>query len=108
MCTKLREGNLKGERTMIRKQVFVTGYIRKVTAQGLYEFVTYDNIDAMFCDISKIYCFDDYDDTYEIVDIFVNGRRVEYVGWLPGLHFEYIFVDNRELAWEGWFDHWEH
>ena len=90
------------------KQMFRTGYIRKDTNQDLYEFIAHDNINEMFCAISKIYCFDDYDDTYEIVDIFVNGHRVEYVGWQPGMHFEYRFVDSGELAWEGWFEHWDH
>lgn len=90
------------------KQIFETGYIRKVTNQDLYEFIAHDNINEMFCEISKIYCFNDYDDTYEIVDIFVKGHRVKYVGWQPAMHFEYRLVDNRELAWEGWFEHWDH
>lgn len=90
------------------KQFFETGYIRKVTRQDLYEFVTCDNIDEMFCSISKIYCFDDCDDTYEIIDIFYNGFRVEYVGWQPEMHFEYRIVGTREVVWEGWFPNWEH
>jgi hypothetical protein len=92
----------------MNRQIFETGYIRKVTNQDLYEFITHDNIDRMFCEISKIYCFDDIDDTYQVIDIFVNGHRVEYDGWLPAMHYVYRLVDNREIAWEGWFENWEH
>ena len=60
------------------KQFFETGYIRKVADQDLYEFIACDNIDEMFCSISNIYCFDDIDDTYQIIDIFCKGFRVEY------------------------------
>lgn len=90
------------------KQFFETGYIRKVTDQDLYEFVACDNIDEMFCSISKIYCFDDIDDTYQIIDIFCNGFRVEYVGWQPAMHYEYKIVGTDETVWEGWFEQWEH
>ncbi len=87
---------------------FETGYIRKVTRQDLYEFVAYDNIDAMFNDISRIYCFDDLDDTYQVIAIFCKGFKVEYVGWQPAMHFEYRIVDDGELVWEGWFEQWDH
>lgn len=90
------------------KQIFVTGFTRKNTTQDMYEFVTFDTIDEMFTAISKIYCFDDCDSTYEVVNIFYHGHEVEYVGWQSGMHFEYRFKENNELAWEGWFERWEH
>ena len=90
------------------KQAFETGYIRKVRDQDLYEFIAFDNINEMFCNISKIYCFDDIDDTYVVIDIFCKGHRVEYVGWRPGMLFEYRLVETGEIAWQGWFEHWDH
>ena len=90
------------------KQCFETGYIRKVTNQDLYEFVACDSVDEMFCAISKIYCFDDIDNTYEVVAIFCKGFKVEYVGWQPAMHYEYKIVGTNTTVWEGWFENWEH
>ena len=90
------------------KQFFETGYIRRVTDQDLYEFIAFDDVNEMFRSISKIYCFSDIDDTYEIVDIFCKGFKAYYVGWQPDMHFEYKIVATKETVWEGWFDHWDH
>lgn len=90
------------------KQTFDTGYIRRDTNDNTFEFITFESTCDMFRSISKIICFDDLDDTYEVVDIFCEGRKVKYVGWQPAMHFEYRFTDNNELAWEGWFEHWDH
>ena len=90
------------------KHTFDTGYIRKDTNDGTYEFIVCGNVNEMFCSISKILCFDDIDDTYEVHEIFLDGKKVKYVGWRPNIHFEYRFTDNNELAWEGWFEHWDH
>ena len=90
------------------KQTFDTGYIRKSTDQDLIEFVTFDNANDVFRSISNIYAFSDCYEQYQILDIFYEGRKVKYVGWQPDMHFEYRFTDNNELAWEGWFEHWDH
>lgn len=92
----------------MKKQYFQSGYIRKDIYQDSYEFLTADTIDEIFTCISRILCYSDCDDTFRIVDIFCHGKKVEYVGWQPDMHFEFRYVDNNELAWEGWFPNWEH
>ena len=90
------------------KQSFETGYVLFNTKNSTYEFITCNSIDSMFTAISKIHCFNDIDETFEVSEIFLDGKKVEYIGWQEGMHFEYRFIETDELAWEGWFDEWEH
>lgn len=90
------------------RKTFEFGFIRQDINYNSFEFVVCDTIDEMFTAISKIYCFDDCDDTYRVCKIIAWGKEVEYVGWQPDMHYEFRFVENKELAWEGWFPNWEH
>ena len=90
------------------KTKFDTGYVCYDTNDQTFEFITCETANEMFCSISKIICFDDLDDTFEVHEIFYNGKKVEYAGWQPGMHFEYRFTETNETAWEGWFEHWDH
>ena len=90
------------------RTVYDFGYIRKDINQETYDIVTTDSIDELFEGVSKIYCFADCDNTYQVCVIYAWGKEVKYIGWQPDMHFEYRFVENNELAWEGWFEQWEH
>lgn len=57
---------------------------------------------------SQLYCFDDIDDTYSITEIVCGGRRLEYVGWQPGMLFEFRYVDTKEIIYSAEFPNWEH
>ena len=71
---------------------------------------TYDNEhkDAMMRDVSKVICFSDCDDIVEVLHIVYNGREVEYVGWQPGMKYEYKFVATGDVAWCSWYPEWDH
>jgi hypothetical protein len=84
------------------------GFLRQDLNDNSFEFIVGDTIDGMFTEISKYRCFADYDDSFRIIKIIAWGKEVEYVGWQPDMHYEYRFVENKELAWEGWFPQWEH
>ena len=93
---------------MPKRITYDFGFIRKDTTDNTFEFVACDTIDEMFTLISKHYCFSDCDDTYEVCEIFAYGKRVEYTGWMPGMNFEYRFVETGEVVWKGCFPHWDH
>lgn len=68
----------------------------------------FDNENALFCYCSRIYCFDDFDDTRRITRIVCRGRECYYVGWRPMMEFTYRYSDTHAHAWTGYFDNWEH
>lgn len=90
------------------RKTFDFGFIRKDNNDNSFEIVVCESIDEMFTTISKIYCFGDCDDTFTVCEIYAWGKKVEYVGWQPGMHYEYRFTETGEAAWEGHFPHWEH
>ena len=73
----------------------------------VYTFPT-DEADTMMRDVSKVICFADCDDTYEVIKIVYHGREVEYGGWCPGMLMQYYFEATGNLAWEESFPQWDH
>lgn len=67
-----------------------------------------EDSDKMMRDVSKIICFSDCDDTFEVVKIIFNGREVEYVGWMPLMRYRYRYVATGDIAWEQSFMQWDH
>lgn len=64
--------------------------------------------DVMMHDVSKVICFSDCDDMWDIVKIVYCGREVEYDGWRPGMVMSYSFKDTGDEAWVGRFPSWDH
>ena len=67
-----------------------------------------EDSDNMMRDVSKVICFSDCDDTFEIIRIVYHGREVEYTGWQPGMIMSYEFTETHDEAWYGYFPHWDH
>ncbi len=63
---------------------------------------------GVFREASHIECFSDIDDTYEIKQVVFEGRPAEYCGWMPGMHFIWKYKDTKEVAYENWFENWDH
>lgn len=76
--------------------------------EGLAHSVTYEHIDTdkFFCEISRRIAFDDCSGE-TVTDIYWRGQRVEYVGWKPGMRFEFEDL-NGNIVWVGDFPHWDH
>ena len=67
-----------------------------------------DEADKMMCDVSKMICFSDCDDTFEVLYIFYHGREVRYAGWQRGMLYQYYYTATGDLAWEECFPNWDH
>lgn len=62
--------------------------------------------DFFFHDVSKRLAFDDC--SYEVLQkIYYRGKEVEYVGWQPGMKYEYKDLDGNTV-WVGEFPEWDH
>lgn len=64
------------------------------------------NENKFFREVSYKICFSDCEPR-EVVEIVWHGKRVRYVGWQPGMKYQYV-DDNNELVWEGYFPEWDH
>lgn len=62
----------------------------------------------MMRDVSKIICFSDCDDTFEVIKIIYMGREVKYTGWQPGMVMSYKYTATGDEAWSGRFPRWDH
>lgn len=67
-----------------------------------------DDADVMMRDISKVICFSDCDDMWDIIKIVYMGREVEYTGWQPGMVMSYEYAETGDEAWSGCFPQWDH
>lgn len=43
-----------------------------------------------------------------VIDIVYNGKRFRYVGWQPGMKFEFVNVDDPEEVYITWMEHLDH
>lgn len=77
-------------------------------AEGIVMSVFYPHIDTdkFFCEISRRIAFDDCTNE-EILNIIWKGKEVQYVGWQPGMKYEYKDLDGNTV-WVGDFPYWDH
>jgi hypothetical protein len=75
------------------------------TGEFEYRYFEKGDVGALCYKASQYYAWSDCDDTYEIVEIMCDGRELEYVGWQPGMLFEYRDVESGEIVASA--EHWE-
>ena len=63
-------------------------------------------IDKFFTEVSNIIAFGDCTN-YTVTSICFDGKEIEYVGWQPGMKFEYKDFDGNTV-WVGVFEDWDH
>ena len=56
---------------------------------------------------AKHYAFDDVDDTYTIEKIVCDGHELHYLGWQPGMLFEFV-SENGGIVYSAEFPQWDH
>ena len=70
--------------------------------------IFYNSADEVGYWASKYLCFDDIDDSYDVVKIIMDGREVRYAGWMPCMRFEYYDVETQEIVAQYEFPNWDH
>ena len=75
------------------------------TGEFEYRYFEKGDVGALCYKASQMYAWSDCDDTYSIVEIMCDGRELEYVGWQPGMLFEYRDVESGEIVASA--EHWE-
>lgn len=63
--------------------------------------------DRQLRDAAEMICFSDCSD--EIVEaIVIQGYKINYVGWQPGMLFEFCDQESGEIVWSERFPQWDH
>lgn len=85
-------------------------YILRDREDGEVIVKTYDEdqADVMMRNVSKVICFSDCDDTFEVIKIVYKGREVEYTGWQPGMVMSYEYTATGDEAWSCCVPEWDH
>ena len=85
-------------------------YIKLVdreTGDVVMKYFEKGDVGALCYKASQFYAWSDCDDTYEIVEIMCDGRKLEYVGWQPGMLFEFVSEDGG-IVYSANFPEWDH
>ena len=45
---------------------------------------------------------------YDVEAIYVEGRRVKYMGWQPDMLYEFYDAETGEVVWSHKFPNWDH
>ena len=77
------------------------------TGEFEYRYFEKGDMGALCYKASQFYAWSDCDDTYEIVEIMCDGRELEYVGWQPGMLFEFESEDGG-IVYSASFEEWDH
>ena len=78
------------------------GEIFAVNHVGLDE----NQLSTFFRDLSYRIAFDDCSGE-TVLDIYVEGEKIEYKGWQPGMLYEYVDTKGKTV-WSASFPHWDH
>ena len=75
------------------------------------EYIYYDDTpeaaNSLLYDVAKMICFSDCSD--EIVEaIIVQGYKLEYIGWQPGMLYEFRDQKSGKIVWSARFPEWDH
>lgn len=85
-------------------------YIKLVdreTGEVVMKYFEKGDIGALCYKASQFYAWSDCDDTYRIEEIMCDGRELYYVGWQPGMLFEFESEDGG-IVYSAEFPQWNH
>jgi hypothetical protein len=63
--------------------------------------------DWLLCTVAKHIAFSDCGG-YDVQEIVIDGRPVEYIGWQPGMLYEFADCETKEIIWGASFPEWDH
>lgn len=93
----------------IKFEDFAPSWYIYTNDEGVSYSCTFDGeveANQFFTDVSYRIAFDDCSGE-TVHKIYYKGKEVEYVGWQPGMKYEYADLDGNTV-WVGVFEHWDH
>ena len=82
--------------------------IERETGGRTHRYFEKGDVGALCHTAAKFYAFDDLDDTYYIDSIWCDGKELEYMGWQPGMLFEFKDLVTGEIVYSVCHENWDH
>lgn len=86
-------------------------YIKLVdreTGEVIMKYFEKGDVGALCYYAARFYAFDDLDDTHRIEEIVCDGHKLGYLGWQPGMLFEFKDYATGEIVYSAEFPQWDH
>ena len=86
-------------------------YIKLVdreTGEVVMKYFEKGDVGALCYKASQFYAWDDCDDTYRIEEIMCDGHELGYLGWQPGMLFEFKDYTTGEIVYSAEHMQWDH
>ena len=92
--------------TYLDKNTYIK-FTDRETGKVVMKYFEKGDVGALCYKASQHYAWSDCDDTYRIDEIRCDGKKILYVGWQPGMLFEFV-NENKEIVYSAEFPQWDH
>lgn len=93
--------------TFLDKNTYIK-LVDRETGEVIMKYFEKGDVGAVCYYASRFYAFDDLDDTHRIEKIVCDGHELHYLGWQPGMLFEFKDLITGEIVYSAEFPQWDH
>lgn len=93
--------------TYLDKNTYIK-LVDRETGEVVMKYFEKGEVGALCYKASQFYAWDDCDDTYRIEEIMCDGHELGYLGWQPGMLFEFKDYTTGEIVYSAEFPNWDH
>ena len=93
--------------TYLDKNTYIK-LVDRETGEVVMKYFEKGDVGALCYKASQFYAWDDCDDTYRIEEIMCDGHELGYLGWQPGMLFEFKDYTTGEIVYSAEFPNWDH
>jgi hypothetical protein len=91
--------------TYLDKNTYIK-LVDRETGEVVMKYFEKGDVSTLCYRASQFYAWSDCDDTYRIDEIMCDGKELYYVGWQPGMLFEFVSEDG--IVYSAEFPQWDH
>lgn len=93
--------------TYLDKNTYIK-LVDRETGEVVMKYFEKGDVGALCYKASQFYAWDDCDDTYRIEEIMCDGHELGYLGWQPGMLFEFKDYTTGEIVYSAEHMQWDH
>ena len=108
---KVLNGLSKGLHVLEQSFYDENTYIKLVdreTGEVVMKYFEKGDVGALCYNASQFYAWSDCDDTYRLDEIMCDGHELGYLGWQPGMLFEFKDLVTGEIVYSVCHENWDH
>ena len=95
------------EDTYLDKNTYIK-LVDRETGEVVMKYFEKGDVGALCYKASQFYAWSDCDDTYRIEEIMCDGHELGYLGWQPGMLFEFKDYTTGAIVYSASFECWDH